>query len=455
MTVTAQPAGTGAPEPTSTDPKSAVLLTVPIGSDGTFTLTDLASPFQYELVVSKPGYTTDTQRIDLVGGEDRTGVQLRLRTGDGLITGSVIGPVGPVGNALVTATTGTTTVTTVSQTGEADAGAFTLRGLATPATYTITVTADGFGTQSSTVSLAPGQQLRDIQVNLTTSTGSITGVVSTVDSAGATAPAGGVTVSVAVGDSTVQTVSQSAESVGAWAVAGLPLPGTYTVTFSRADLQSQTVVVTLDAAGRSSAGESGLTIAMRSAFAAIHGTVSQVTRVDGRLGTAQPIGEATVTLSSGTDTYTVISASQPAAAVGQYRIDGVKPGTYTLSVSRTGTSPTVLTVSLVAGQDLAADTSLIQPAGISGKITSRDGTSVAGLTVDLFESSKFPAEVTASTTTDAAGNYAFTDVDAPAAYVVQVSSASSGALGSGTLVLQPSQAAVLNLVVGAVAGGGG
>ena len=110
-----------------------MLRTVPIGSDGLFEITDIASPAVYDLVVTKTGFATESQRVDLAGGENRTGVQLRLRTGDGLISGSVTGPDGHVGGAVVTATTGTTTIETVSLT-EGEVGAFTLRGLVTPAT---------------------------------------------------------------------------------------------------------------------------------------------------------------------------------------------------------------------------------------------------------------------------------------------------------------------------------
>ena len=70
-------------------------------------------------------------------------------------------------------------------------------------------------------------------------------------------------------------MTQSTGMVGSWTVAGLPLPGTYTVTFTRADLQSQTLVVSLDAAGSPSTGQDGLNVAMRSAYGTVHGTVRQ------------------------------------------------------------------------------------------------------------------------------------------------------------------------------------
>ena len=429
------------------DPGGAVLKTVPIGSDGAFEVTDIPSPRIYDLVVTKPGFAPEKQRIDLAAGESRTDVQLRLRTGDGLISGTVSGPDGPLGGAVITATTGSNKVETVSLT-QGDVGSFTLRGLVTPATYTVTATSPGFTPQTSTLTLADGQKLTGVQLTVARSSGSLTGTVTTLPD---NAPAAGVTVTIAGGATTVQTVTQSTGTVGGWMIGGLPIPSTYTVTFSRADLQSQTVAVTLDAAGNLSSGSAAsgvsgnsIAVAMTSAFAVISGVVSQL-EAD---SSTQPVGEALVSLSSGTDTYTVTSASQPADAVGSYLVAGVKPGSYTLAVSRRGTSPTSVIVSVVAGQALTYYPVLIQPASIAGTVTDRSGGTLGGLQVLLFKASAYPTESQQSTTTDAKGGYRFDEVDAPQAYVVEVRSATAGALGSATLVLAASQQAILDITVG-------
>jgi hypothetical protein len=151
----------------------------------------------------------------------------------------------------------------------------------------------------------------------------------------------------------------------------------------------------------------------------------------------------------------VASASLPAGEVGKYIITKVKPGTYTLSASRRGTSPTTVTITVVAGQTFSYDPVLVPGAGITGHITDTSGGSVAGLQVDLFESSQYPAQVYRSTVTDAKGDYVFENVDAPQAYVVQVRSATAGALGSATLVLPASQAGVLNLTISSASPGAG
>ncbi|WP_447155949.1 carboxypeptidase-like regulatory domain-containing protein, partial [Nakamurella sp. GG22] len=245
--------------------------------------------------------------------------------------------------------------------------------------------------------------------------------------------------------------NRSTGDVGRWTVAGLAIPSRYTVTFSRADLESQTVAVTLDAAGQLSSGSGvgpdGITVAMTSAFAEVSGVVSQRSP-DGR---TQPVGEAVITLSSGTDEYSVISASEPASQVGAFQVGGVAPGTYTLSASRRGTSPTSVIVTVAAGESRQFNPVLIPPASITGKVTDQLGREVAGLEVVLFKASEYPAQPAQQTTTDAVGGYSFADVDAPQAYVVEVRSRTQGALGSATLVLNASQAAVLNISVGAPA----
>ena len=438
--------------PAGGDPGGAVLKTVPIGSDGAFEVTDIPSPRVYDLVVTKPGFATEQQRIDLAAGESRTDVQLRLRTGDGLISGTVGGPDGPLGGAVITATTGSNKVETVSLT-QGDIGSFTIRGLVTPATYTVTATSPGFTPQTSTLTLADGQKLTGVQLTVARSSGSLSGTVTTLPG---NEPAAGVTVTIAAGATSVQTVTQSTGTVGGWMVAGLPIPSTYTVTFSRADLQSQTVAVTLDAAGSLSSGSAAsgvggnssaansISVAMTSAFAVISGVVSQLESDS----STQPVGEALVSLSSGTDAYAVTSASQPADAVGQYLVGGVKPGSYTLAVSRRGTSPTSVIVTVVAGQALTYNPVLIQPASIAGTVTDRSGGTLGGLQVMLFKASAYPAESQQSTTTDARGGYRFDEVDAPQAYVVEVRSTTAGALGSATLVLAASEQALLDITVG-------
>ncbi len=214
----------------------------------------------------------------------------------------VTGPDGPLGGAVVTATTGTTTVETVSLT-EGTVGEFILRGLVTPATYSVTVSSPGFSPQTTSVSLADGQRLTGVQLALARSSGSLFGVVTTLPG---NAPAPGVTVTVTAGTATVQTVTQSTGTVGGWTIAGLAIPSPYTVTFSRPDLESQTVAVTLDAAGNLSRRRFGGRSErhQRGDDVGVRQRVREWSASAAPTAARSPVGEAVVTLTSGADTYT-------------------------------------------------------------------------------------------------------------------------------------------------------
>ncbi|MCL2781561.1 MAG: carboxypeptidase regulatory-like domain-containing protein [Actinomycetia bacterium] len=433
------------------DNGNALVQTVPIGSDGSFTLTDVPSPSVYDLVVTKAGYATATQRIDISAGEARTGVVITLAKGDGVIAGTVNSPTGPLGGVTVTATTGAVSVQTVSLSGGTTGalGAFTLRGLPTPASLTITATAPGYAAQTQRVTLSAGQKLTGLTITLPKSAGSLSGAVTVLPS---NAPGTGVAVTVTGSQLLVQTETQSVTSTvggttlapGHWTVGGLPLPGTYTVTFTRSDLATQTVNVALDASGHVTPGSQGtsvdfngnITVSMQPATATVEGivqqtVVSQSTTISTNCtttGAAKAVGEVTVTLTSGTATFSVVTASVPAADLGHYHIDSVPPGTWTLSVQRSGTSPISTTVTLQAGQVFTFNPTLDPPAAICGLVYSVDGaTPRAQWYVYIYRADQYPNVPSYQTRTDNNGGFVFPAVDAPENYVIVVQPSPSAA----------------------------
>lgn len=452
--LTARPptATTVADEPTpSADPASpapggsapatgAVVKTVPIGADGTFTLEGIPSPSVYEIEVSKPGYAKSQQRIDVSAGENREGLTITLRKGDGVIAGTIHTSAGPLGNVTLTATSGQTSVTTVSLDRT---GAFTLRGLPTPGRFTVVASAPDYASQTLSLTLGPGQELTGVSITLGRSSGGLKGEVALSPGGD---PAPGVGVTVTDGSQTVQTATRSSGSgVGRWEVSGLAVPGTYTVTFSRSDLASHTVSVSLDATGAitpSSLGggvtRSGIDVSLHSATAEVFGTVRQKTGTGN--APADPAGEATVSLTSGTSTYTVTSASVPAGSRGKYRIQGIPPGTYTVSVGLGGVSPTSTILTLKAGDRREFSPRLEPAASILGRVLGASGPVGPGWVVELYRASSYPSQVYRRTTTRAGGVFDFASLDAPETYVVQVRpTAGSAPAGSSTLQLDASE----------------
>ena len=447
----AGPSATAAPGTTE-----AIVRTVPVGSDGQFTIANVPSPSVYDLVVTKPGYANDVQRVDLGGGEDRKGIQLRLRKGDGLISGQINGPSGALGGATITATSGSTVARSVSLTQD-KVGSFTLLSLPTPASFTVVVSKPGFASQTVTIALSAGQKLAGVAISLGQSAGSLSGKVSVLPSG---KPAQGVTVTVTNGALTVQTVTQSTGNVGGWTVGGLTIPSTYTVTFSRADLAGQTVSVSLDQSGVITPGSQGavitsdgIKVGMRSSTAVVRGTVSQrgaVTDEGNASGQGGPVrtGEVQINLVSGTSSFAVTSASKPDGRLGQFEITGVPPGTYTLSVNRRGTSPTSTIITLSAGEVRVYNPVLAAPAQISGVVSTVDGQVRPGWQVQLYLANQYPTVIARTVTTDSAGRYVLPDVDAPQSYVIEARpTASAAAQGSVTREIDASEQLNVDITV--------
>ncbi|WAX57725.1 carboxypeptidase regulatory-like domain-containing protein [Jatrophihabitans cynanchi] len=439
-----RPLGTAPVPVTPPDNGGAVVQRVPIGSDGSFSLANVPSPSVYELVVVKTGYATSTQRIDVGAGETRTGVHLTLSKGDGLISGTITSQDGPLADVTVTATAGQQTASTVSLTG-AHAGTFTLRQLPTPATFTLVASAAGFASQTVTLSLGSGQKLAGVSITLNKSSASLHGVVSLLPR---NERAAGVGVTVTDGQLTVQTATESKGNIGSWVVGGLAVPGTYTVTFARSDLQSQTVSVSLDAAGNLTPGSlgaqitsSGIAVSMTPATATVWGQISQPGGGHVCDTSTNALGEATISLSSGASTYSVTSASV-APNCGMYRIEQIPPGTYTLAVSAgSGTSPSAQVITLVAGQSLHRNVPLAPPASMSGTVVGCTTGPCLNWTVFLYRQADYPTTLAATTQTDGAtGRFEFDNLEA-GTYIVAVGSTGDPANATTTeqVTVEPSK----------------
>lgn len=403
-----------------------IVTTETLDATGKFDLTGIPSPAVYELVVTKPGYAPASQEIDLSGGETAGNISITLHQGNGSISGTVSTLKGPLGGATISASDGTTTVSTVSLTTTGNVGKFVLDDLPTPDTLTVVVSANGYATQTLSLSLSSNQQLTGVAVTLQSGEGSIAGEVTT-----ASGPAGGVTVTATNGDVTLSTVTLSTGKVGTYTLSGLPVPGDFTVTFSSPDLASQTRAIDLPATGNTDI--TGVDADLVPNTAAVYGTVTQTG--------GQALGEVTVLLSSGSTSYTVTSATVP--TLGSYEIDGVTPGTYTISFTRQGGQPTSSIVTLSAGQRYHYDPVLNPAASIDGCLveertagqtttttggtdttttdqttTTEEKVPVPDAQVNLYLSTQFPTVVDETTLTDSSGCFSFENVDAPQSFIV-------------------------------------
>jgi len=384
----------------------AVIQEVAVAADGAFVLAEIPAPASYELVVEKVGYTTASRIVNLAGGETQVGIEIRLRKGDGLISGIVTDEEGlPLGGVAIKATNMIEEVTTVTLTNGPDAGRFTLRNLPTPSTYTITFEKAGYATENVTVALGLNEQRPPDTITLAEGTGSIAGTVRQGEEG-----LGGVLVTVSNGEVTVTTETLSVGDVGTYILSNLPVPGTYTITFSGNGLAPQVRSVDLDPAGESNA--TGVDASLTAATAVVSGVVSNA---DG------PLGGVAVELTDGTTTLTTNSADDPP---GQYVLPGVPPGTYTLTFRLTGAVPSSVLLTLAAGEDRAVDVELKPQATIEGTVR-RAGSGgaaaapLAGAQVTAYRVAEFPGTVAATAVTADDGTYTLTDLAAPDEYVIE------------------------------------
>jgi hypothetical protein len=383
-----------------------------VSANGSFVLANIPTPQKYRLIIERPGNATETRTIDLGPGDSATDLEITLRSGEGVITGFVTTDgTSPVEGALVEASDGVNVVSTVSLT-EGAKGTFALRNLAVPGVYTVTVTAPGYARSSQVVQIAQAAQAVDsnpprLNVFLVPSLGSIAGKVT--DQFG---DLGGVTVKVdgAAGSVTTTTTSQG-PGVGTYVVPTLAIPGSYTITFSKAGYLDQVHQVQLDVGGPNPVD--AVNAALRTALVTVKGTIYKADKTPAKL--------ASVSLTSGTFVRNTFSSTQSPST---FEFGSIPPGSYTFTASVAGAEPIVFIVNVTAGQDVKdlGNLYLGEQASIRGRVTFA-GTPPPGAEVRLYLPDAFPP--TAGSTPaqgpvvlGADGSFTFPGVDAPVSYVI-------------------------------------
>jgi hypothetical protein len=314
----------------------------PIGGGATdalnqFLVSNLPTPGTYELDFNAPGYQATTVTQDLKGGEQLITNTVRLLANPGSISGVVTDGANPIGGVVVTAISEGKTLTSATPTSGA-VGQFVIPGLASPQTYLMTFSKDGFGAETITVDLGPGQNRNDIVVALTGGTGSVSGKA--LDDNGTTG-LGDVTVTVSGGTTSLTTKTLTAGLVGTYIVSGLPTPGNYTVTFTVPGRSTQTVPVSLGSSGLAQ----GVDAVLPSTLAKLSGIITSNDPGGG-------LANATITVTDGSSTRTATSASTP---TGFFAVVALPPGPYSVTVSAPGykARTTLLTISPGVDQDLS------------------------------------------------------------------------------------------------------
>jgi hypothetical protein len=294
-------------------------VTAPTGPVGTFALTGLPAPATYAISVAKPGFGTETKVVDVAADQKVTGFDITLSQGKGSISGTVFSKAGlPAPDVLVTVRAGAGTVPTVlapltslpptpvraSDLGpdvlgaaitltDGPVGFFSISGLPTPGTFTVTFQKIGFLPTTATTALAENGNETSLSPVLQPVTGVVRGVVAQEIVRAAPCPPlacplpeAQVTITDRNGSEVrnTTTASSPAERLGAYEVAGLPA-GAYTITFSKTGYLPQTFSVVLV----DDEPERLLDVSLRGVMVATSGSASNCTGVEVLLRDGRPL----------------------------------------------------------------------------------------------------------------------------------------------------------------------
>jgi hypothetical protein len=435
--------------------QDAVLGNVVVDDTGVFEFQSIPAPGSYDLRVRKVGSITTQLSFELTGGETRTGVTVQLRTGDGSLSGLVNSPDGPLGAATITITSPGQTASTLSLT-TGIVGSFLIPDLLTPSSYAVTVTSPGFAAKNLTVSLSSGQKITDLNVLLSPSFGSISGLVR--DSRGFAL--GGVPITASDGETTLTTRSVTVDDpatpnsneIGSFSIIGVPAPGVFTVTIGGGSFSTVVRNVVL----RNTNLNESLVVDLTASTGSINGTVN-----DGS-GLA---GGVTVRIANGitSRTTTTASACTPSnpSCIGTYRLDNIPTGTYTLTFSRVGSVTSSRQVVVTSGSQQIANQTLSIRSTIRVYVCRSVGgatpetcanqtgiTPVNGYQVRIWKESDYPGGPTLGVGFTSSGSFVFNSLDAPSRYVIETTNIPGNpALTSQTVVLPASTNAVAGLLV--------
>lgn len=306
----------------------------------------------YAVTATKSSYSSASRTTAVLSAGGQEQVSLVLSLLGASISGTVVSSYdSPLENATVIASSGPSSVSTTT----GPTGSYSLS--VTPGTWTMDVSAASHLSGSSSVTVAGGQNLRDVNFTLTANYATVSGSVKN----GSNVAISNATVELRRTDGTTRQVSSDAS--GFFQFTRIP-GGRYTLYGRKSGFTPDTLNVGLIFDGQIVSG-SGLIL------------VAQTSSITGHLReNGNPVSGATIraTLSTGTVFSTLSDAT------GSYTLSGIPSGTYRVEALKSGyTSAPVTGQSVAPNQILTVDlTATANTGSVTGTI--KDGDTQAGLT---------------------------------------------------------------------------
>lgn len=321
-------------------------------ADGSFAFAGVKAPGYYLLIFSKPGYQVSKYVIQAVASAPPPPMKVRLVAGGGALAGTVTTTNNSgLGGAALTITDGSDTASTSSAT-VGQVGHWSVSGLSTPGTYLVSASRNGYATASALVQLAAGGA-STVHLALAPGVASLVGTVTGPNDTGEVSGLGGMTVTATDGQVSRSATTVTTGPVGAFTLARLPVPATYTVTISGQGYLTQTRQVQLTSGTPPPPVNAVLTPASGVVTGIISGQSGQ---------TSTGLVGAGLVLAGPSGTYKTMSASTPTP--GQFALTGVAPGNYVLTGERFGYFDDSVAVAVGPGGSATANLTLTaQPSG--------------------------------------------------------------------------------------------
>ncbi|WP_448071457.1 carboxypeptidase regulatory-like domain-containing protein [Georgenia yuyongxinii] len=382
-TVTGPDGPAGGADITITDGTTTVTTsTNTTGDVGAWAVEGLSTPATYLVTAAGANLGAQAALVTLAAGSQER-VDLTLTDATTTLTGKATGPdslgaVGGLGGITVTATDGTTTRTASTATGEL-AGTFVLADLPVPATYTVTVEADGYASQSREMQLTAGADAA-ADFRLGVSTGVVQGTVRTPDGTGLD----GVGLTLSDDENTYKTMNAS-DDAGSFRLNGVA-PGEYVLQAELFGHVPGFAQLTVEAGSVATADlvltpvpDNGLVQTGR-----IQGRVSDAT-TNGQITCPSDVAAADCVITvemkaqdgedGSTRDITVTTAPDLEYTIPAADGTGLLPGLYTLTISAPGYEAGEVRVQVPMGETAqASPVALYRSPSITGVIAARVGT---------------------------------------------------------------------------------
>ncbi|HWJ85090.1 MAG TPA: carboxypeptidase-like regulatory domain-containing protein, partial [Cellulomonas sp.] len=350
------------------------------GQIGHWSVEGLSTPSTYLVSAVSDRLGAQSELVTLAAAGTRT-VNLRLKAGVTTLSGTVVGRdalggQGGLGGVTVTAKAGEVSRTATTVTGD-NAGSFVLPDLPVPGTYTLTVSAAGYATQTHRVRLtAKGKA--PLALSLISQGGTVEGT--TLDDLGAGVAAAGLTLTGSGG--TFKTMSAS-DSQGTFRFDGIPA-GDYVLAGESFGHQPASAQVKVKATGSAKAalvlvrleGDGLVATAHIRGRATDASTGARLTCPNLLDGEKCQLTVTTTVQLPGQNPKTITVTSDPDTPYELPRAGdgGLYPGLYHLTLKAPGYEPGTVDVTVPMGQVVEAATVALYPSpSIVGSVAARIG----------------------------------------------------------------------------------